>query len=400
MRESSESSDESGFDEMAAAFSEDAAAHGLNPDLKQSIRKFKKFSLHKGTKEDERSSPGMEDPSSVVKFDPRITITEYTDEKERIWYSDRELNYFKNESLMLAQQYILLNPSIAEKFLKGSYDPVTGRLKKAALYSLPVLNCLPDDFDPETFNKQLQEMLDNGVKRILIVDPNNVILQLFSKMFHEMFPGTNVVTVESAEDALREYTMALVKGHKDPKHRTSFDIIVVEQKLAHHRRQRTTGTSVRVNFEPKDQTVSSTSQLQALVGGSPHGQLHPPRKASFSTLGSLNRYSGGHGMSGSQLIKKIRQLEDQAYGHIARKSDGETSKASESRSFQRCIIIGVSTSAREDSSILYEGGADLVWSKPPPPVGVQLRNQLLSALVTKRNGTGLRISQYNRTQSL
>ena len=51
----------------------------------------------------------------------------------------------------------------------------------------------------------------------------------------------------------------------------------------------------------------------------------------------------------------------------------------------RALVVGVCVDQKHDSIKLWKGGADFVWGKPPPPMGENLRNQLISLLVKKRN---------------
>lgn len=326
--------------------------------------------------------------SKAVHFDPRIVITEFSDRVERSWYGEHELMTFKNETIMLAHQYVLLNPHVISACSKGSFDPITGKAKKKALYSLPVLNSLPEDFDPDMFNRQLDGMLLHGVKRILVVDPNQAILQLFRKSVLRMFPDAAVETVETAEDALRKYTMA-IGGHtkrSSRKETRSFDIMIVEENLVRPPRRnksnssntRRPGAGSRSLFFQEDGQTASLSRLQSLDFDG--RRITPPgstnKQSSLSSLDSLTRSPASsdrlRGMTGSQLIKRIRQLEDQVYGSSAKNFRG--------------VIVGVSANLERDTEILQGSGADRIWSKPPPPMGISLRNQLLSALISKRQG--------------
>lgn len=353
---------------------------GFNSDLQISIRKFesnlKQVARRFGDKVGEgvyrQAVARQAQPSDQksVHFDPRIVITEFKDRVERAWYTEQELLLLKNETIMLAHQYVLLNPQVVASLSKDSFDPITGKAKKQALFSLPILNSLPEDFNPEVFNKQLDRMLYHGVKQILVVDPNQAILQLFCKSISKMFPDANIVAVESGEEALRRYTMAM--GHKaGAKQNRSFDIIVVEERLSRLRRR--TSIQPRGQLFPQDQTAS----MPSIYGTSLPERKQTDRQSSLPSLDKLTRSpcSERRGMSGSQFIKRIRQLEDQVYGEQTTREE----------SF-RGVIIGVSANLEIDEDALKESGADMTWSKPPPPMGIQMRNQLLSALVSKRHG--------------
>ena len=294
-----------------------------------------------------------------VHFDPRIVITEFNDGVERQWYTEDELQTFRNETITLAQYYCLLHPQIAAACNEDTLNPVTGKPKRKVLFSLPILNCLPEDFNPYMFSKQLGIMLCHGVKNILVVDPNPVILELYCKSISNMFPSAKIVAVQSAEEALRKYKMALKRQARKRDCR-SFDIVVVDEKLS--RPPPKIGPHARAQSFQQEYCESKMKHFYQ-------------KQSSLPILAMLthdeNTSSGQ--MSGSQLIKKIREFEEQLHGM----KNGGTEN-------NRGIIIGVSTNLARDEDALQKSGADLTWSKPPPPMGIQLRNQLLSALVSKR----------------
>lgn len=296
-----------------------------------------------------------------VHFDPRIVITEFDDGVKRQWYTEAELQTLRNETITLAQYYCLLHPQIAAACNDGKLDPVTGKPKRKVLFSLPILNCLPEDFNPYLFSKQLGGMLCHGVKHILVVDPNPVILQLYCKSIANMFPGAKIVAVESAEQALRKYKMAL-KRQAGKRNCRSFDIVVVEEKLS--RPPLKIGPHERSHSFQQDCRESKMKRCYQKQSSLP----------SLEMLTHDENATSGR-MSGSQLIMKIREFEEQLHGG---KNAGNENN--------RGVIIGVSTNLERDQDALQKSGADLTWSKPPPPMGIQLRNQLLCALVSKRKG--------------
>ena len=50
------------------------------------------------------------------------------------------------------------------------------------------------------------------------------------------------------------------------------------------------------------------------------------------------------------------------------------------------MLIGSSKNLREDSFELAKSGADILWGFPPPPIGAELRNNILAAVLDKRAG--------------
>lgn len=349
----------------------------LNTDLLQSVHglshnSLKKFGLLVSDQEEKALYQlARERRHKSVGFDPRIVITEFDDSIKREWYLERELATLKSETILLARQYTLLHPKVAQNLSKESFDPVIGKIrKKKGLYSLPVLNTLPEDFDFDMFNRQLDEMLFKGVKRVLIVDPNQVIQHLFCRSLKKIFPDSEFQSVDSAEEALRMYTRAM--GHKSGSMR-AFDIMVVEENLFLRSKARRGGNA-----------KSSTVSLERMQSLGSYADTTPPsrrrKQVKQASLSNLDRYTQRavperRGMTGSQLIKRITQLEDQVY-----------STGKQKQCF-RGVIVGVSANLEKDRDALQESGADFVWSKPPPPMGTNLRNQLLGALISKRQGS-------------
>lgn len=349
----------------------------LNTDLLQSVHglshnSLKKFGLLVSDQEEKALYQlACERRHKSVGFDPRIVITEFDDSIKREWYLERELATLKSETILLARQYTLLHPKVAQNLNKESFDPVIGKIrKKKGLYSLPVLNTLPEDFDFDMFNRQLDEMLFKGVKRVLIVDPNQVIQHLFCRSLKKIFPDSEFQSADSAEEALRMYTRAM--GLKSGSMR-AFDIMVVEENLFLRSKARRGGNA-----------KSSTVSLERMQSLGSYADTTPPsrrrKQVKQASLSNLDKYTQRavperRGMTGSQLIKRITQLEDQVYS------------AGKKKQCFRSVIVGVSTNLEKDRDALQESGADFVWSKPPPPMGTNLRNQLLGALISKRQGS-------------
>lgn len=77
--------------------------------------------------------------SRHVAFDPRVTVTEYEDAVRRQWYSDYELERFQYETVALARAYLIAHPERIPEYQQPQRDPVTGAMRKKALYSLPAM---------------------------------------------------------------------------------------------------------------------------------------------------------------------------------------------------------------------------------------------------------------------
>jgi hypothetical protein len=331
------------------------------------------------------------DKGNRIHFDPRVVITEYDDHMERHWYTEEELNVLKNETIMIAHQYFICHPEQAEIFNAKRIDPITGLTRKKALFSLPILNSLPEEFDLMKESERLDILLKATVKKILIIDPNKAILELFCKAIQRIFPHAAISAVETGEDALRLYTAELSRHRNgDSGQQRSFDIIIVEQRLIRPHR--------RANSVEASSSVHSASALQGLTKPEP---LEKHTSFShFDNLAHTINSSRRPFMSGSQLIERICQIEDQAYAPATVQSDPppivlegkraiSTSFSTSSIRQYRALKIGVTVNTERDSETLRQSGADIIWPKPPPPIGIVVRNQLLSSLLAKRGMSSL-----------
>lgn len=83
--------------------------------------------------------------------------------------------------------------------------------------------------------------------------------------------------------------------------------------------------------------------------------------------------------SGSSLIKFIFQEEHDIRGRVERIGNAQES------SVRFSLLIGVSAYLAQDEDKLKQSGADFVFGKPPPEMNSNLRNDMLKALMKKRN---------------
>lgn len=334
------------------------------------------------------------DRETLVKFDPRIVITEFPDDVERAWFTDEDLDRFKRETIMLVKHYMLLHPELAEELNARTIDPVTGKVRKKALYALPGLCSAAADVE-DSFGSadEIERLLKNAVRRILIVDPNKSILQLFEKSIRNMFPDANITLVQSGEEALRIYSAELERQKRSwDGHNHGYDIVIVEEQLNRRGlksgRKRYVHKSARMvrrmNSDTAYPASSSSSALRTLTSPS------MPKPDSLYNLQSFPSPGRDTRMTGSQLIEQICLVENEFYKVPETTEEEEVESADEASSSvfsppQRwSLIIGVSMNAERDKQQLEESGADLVWGKPPPTMNEELRNKLISALIAKR----------------
>ena len=373
----------------------------LESSLSRHIRQFDDEKVSELFESSEKSKDEM---GKRAHFDPRIVITEFVDQTPRIWYSDEELTCFKSETIMLAQQYMLLFPELSAEFNKPSINPITGGMRKRALYSLPILNALPDSFDVTKEHCRLDALTKQEIKKILVVDPNKAILNLFCKSLQQMFPHAKVFPAQTGEDALKLFAADMAKrGHTNDEEIRMFDIIVAEERLSRARPNSTsTGMSTNPREDIRGKGNRQTNSFSKLIAMSSwpnpmNMKIHLDKQSSFSNLymKNNNKQIGGRSMSGSDLIRRIRQLEKQAHGdegdmlvatalQLDQKVLVPILKTQFKKNRFQALLIGVCVCVDRDGDSLRKSGADMVWGKPPPVMGMALRNRILGALMTKR----------------
>jgi hypothetical protein len=332
----------------------------------------------------ESSSTSSSETIRNVKFDPRVTITEFEDNVERQWYNEFELEVLKHETVVLAQEYLMAHPKETERYSRAKMDQVTGTLRKKALFSLPILSSIVDGSLPKVEGSDYQLLLESQVKNILCVDPNKQILDLFEKSMNLIFPHARVTTTQNGEEALRLITAELQRGYGSLAQHRNFDIIIVEQRLY---------PSLKNVAQTRDTTglTPAASCCNMAEVSSDDGHRRVLRKPnSFNYVETMRRAPDGTvNMFGSELLRAICEMEDEVFEDAARDKNSSTTyeamaAAISSRIEWRALLIGVSAQPDRDAKTLRENGADFVWGKPIPSVGGALRNQLLSAIISKR----------------
>lgn len=305
----------------------------------------------------------------VVHFDPRVTVIEYVDVTERQWFSDEELERFKLQTIALAQSYLVTQPKMMEEYSKARLDPVTGTLRKKALFSMPVLSSTDEIELPKLVHRacvEMRDMAEREVKNILIVDPNTVVLDLFHRSLHAMFPKAEISVAENGEEALRIFQMAMPCRSGGTER--GFDVVIAEERLSRNRNQTITNMN----------GVKSFSNLDGLTS-KPASQV-----VKHDSLSKLSESCCCPGMSGSELFGKISEIEKTCDVPRPQQPKEATTSVPDPR---RALLIGVSVHPEEDAPAFAANGADFVWGKPPPMVNGTLRNQMVSTLVRKRQGT-------------
>ena len=323
------------------------------------------------TSSTEASSTGT--MKTGVRFDPRVTVTEFEDPVERCWYNDDELEQLKHDTIVLVQEYLLTHPDEAERYNRMTLDPITGTYRKKALFSLSVLSASEDTIKPT--HKEYEQLIKSHVRSILIVDPNKAILDLFCKSMHSMFPYAHISKAATGSEALQWANAP----------QSHFDIVIVEERLE----------------QPMVATLSNglstlTSSLDGDSGQrflslhktmSEQGPTNPVFYESLDKHGSFVETSrrpllqDDCPVCGSSLL---RILQNHLDAENPEPQGGGTNGTPSLPRNHQALLIGVSMHPDRDAKAFQAAGADIVWGKPIPRVGETLRNYLVHLLVNKR----------------
>ena len=341
--------------------------------------------------EEEQRCELQQVPQQRIRFDPRVTVTEFED-SVRKWYEEEELEQLKREAITLAQSYLRQHPAVAKWYQTAKLDLVTKSYRKKALYSLPVFsssysnNAVEEELSPnitKTDNiqsvssslspssQQVDELNPFSVKKILIVEPHPAIASLFCKSMKSMFPSAELTAASSGEQASQMIKQSFIPNNNKNRSTstttgvdtdtttTSYDIIIVEQSLT-----------------PKATTSQSNND-----GNSNKPNIFQGLIDIFCNKNTNHEESKAASVSceihyGSELIELISKL-------MAQQQQDHNNDRSSS-----CLIIGVSFQPDCVAEKMIRSGADFVWGKPIPNVGDTLRDNILSKLLAKRNPSG------------
>lgn len=322
------------------------------------------------TSTDETSrSTSFSDSSRKVRFDPRVTVTEFPD-FERRWFSDADLERFRVETVVLAQRYLIKYPEMIDVYNKPRLDPVTGTMRKKALYTLPALSSVDEGDGLPELSKQpraMKELAFMEVKKILVVDRNKLILDLFCRSLRLIFPHAHIATAQTSEEAFDLYQKAVPVDSYAP--RTGFDIVIAEEHL--HKPLTNAPKPLARNSKSSGYLVS----LSKAFGDSDESQSVARHDSLLNIASSINCV----GVSGSELLRQITEM-DASHKTGSR---AEASPLSATLNW-RPLLIGVSVRPDEDYQKFTDAGADLVWGKPPPIFNEELRDTVVLEVIQKR----------------
>lgn len=234
----------------------------------------------------------------------------------------------------------------------NSKVPTRTQRPGSILFNHPALSS-EDEFDPESLSWKesvIKSYLSQEIRNILVVDPHEIFLALFTKSLKHMIPHAAVATARSAEEGMTRIEAARKAFPlSDGGAVHGFDIVIVEERLR-----------------------SSSFSVQHLAG--PHTSLST-HSISTQTAGddSIQRRWSSL-LSGTALIRQLVEYEKRL-------------GINEGDRLRRSLIVGVSTRLQDHQKQLEGAGADCVWGKPPPEMNHELKNHLLMKLMNKRNSS-------------
>jgi CheY-like chemotaxis protein len=148
-------------------------------------------------------------PKRRISFDERVSVREY---ESNSWINIKDMAELSpvagGKKTLIAIPQVIAFPS-SGSYAKDPCDSTTSATTNSTC----------------SLTASLSQMLHREVRSVLLVDPHDIFLTLFSKRWKEALPHVNVVTAHSSEEAL------LLVGA------ARFDIVVVEERLSLFHRQ-------------------------------------------------------------------------------------------------------------------------------------------------------------------
>ena len=339
----------------------------------------------------EKFSAGLK----AVSFDPRVTVTEFEDDVPREWFSEAELDRFRTQTVMRAQAYLMEHPDMIRVYQQPYLDPVTGTMRRKALYSMPCLAsddndecCSNGDVEKKSSSsvtvsalqaRQLmaQQALEvaakHHVQTILIVDRNKVCLDLFSRSLRHVFPHARIELADSPSKALALFRRELIERKK------GFDVVIAEEAL---NLPLTDTATPLVTGRKSFQLLESSPEASTAAGMEQRVGLHarhesldglpPPRSDAQKTANAATP-----AMTGSELLKRLSR----EAGMLTVPSHATPQGVVRAMS-NPFIPLLIAVSSQPGVEKLEP--VDIVWGKPPPIMDKQLRDSMVQKLLAKR----------------
>ena len=198
-----------------------------------------------------------------VIFNARVLVREFCRSEEEascIWYTAAEMSSFKMDATkrIMAFTRTEIIPTGTGRMIERPITPTATK----ALFSHAALQADSLDVPFPAFDSICgmcpPEANNVAIKRILIVDPYDICLKLFAKAFQQAIPGAIICTSRTSEEALKQVC------------KTTFDLIVVEERLKLFHRQQPGGNADASGSLLLQRIATMTKNRSVLVGVSAH----------------------------------------------------------------------------------------------------------------------------------
>jgi hypothetical protein len=158
--------------------------------------------------------------SKTISFDPRIWVREFErtqEEHESTWHSNEDMERFKRHALAL----IMMARQHTDFIATGTGRMVQRPISRAIFtHSALTLDGPEDAVEALRTEKYRCAVVQNEIRNVLLVDPHDICLALFTKAMKTIFPLANVSLARSNQESLEHMS----SGKR-------FDIILVEERL-------------------------------------------------------------------------------------------------------------------------------------------------------------------------
>jgi len=174
-------------------------------------------------------SASMSDPCcrrKIISFDPHVWVREFersAKERERIWYSPEEMEAFKMEAIQRIVEYTEETQLVPT----GTGRVITSRRCRQAgskaFFSHQALQVDAAAEEEKRNNRFLCDaIVKNEIRSILVVDPQDICLKLFSKSLKSLMPHVDITLATSSEEAIQHISQDTARR---------FDLILIEERL-------------------------------------------------------------------------------------------------------------------------------------------------------------------------
>lgn len=260
----------------------------------------------------------------VVKFDPRIWVHEFIrskSEAESTWFTTKDLNTFKENAIHCIVAYNRKVDDLAKQSNSTYRRQHTNRVGNA-LFSHPALG-VDSEYDCLPFPNVRE-----------VKESNNTVSSLPMNQFREAIAENeirNVLIVDSSDVCLKLY-----------------------------------GKGIKLMF-PNARISTAKTSKDALTQMN-HEQSKLKLGGSFDVI-----------IVDEKLMQSTLQ---KSSAHIFVENEKDISNTV--CPYYKTLVVGVCSHLKIDTGKLVSNGADLVWSKPPPKMNYDLRDELVKTLLIKR----------------